>query len=252
MQEPAMELLIDIGNTSLKWTLRALPPSGDLEPMRSLRHHGGLPIDLHAVWEEMPMPVAARVSSVGAPTVARALASACRARWGLEPHFVQPRAFCRGLTIAYAEPGRLGVDRWLALLAAHQICDQPALILDAGTAITYDLLLPDGHHLGGLILPGVETLRQAILANTQIPPLALREVPGAWGRDTATAIVAASLEAPAALAERLLRRLAREAGAEPILLITGGDAEQLQARIEAPARHVPDLVLQGLTLVPEA
>jgi type III pantothenate kinase len=82
--------------------------------------------------------------------------------------------------------------------------------------------------------------------------VALQEVPGAWGRDTATAIAAASLEAPAALAERLLRRLAREAGAEPILLITGGDAEQLQARIEAPARHVPDLVLQGLALVPDA
>ena len=93
-------------------------------------------------------------------------------------------------------------------------------------------------------------MRQALLANTQIPAVEPAEVDDAWARDTATAIAVASLDAPAALAERLLRQLAAEAGAEPILLLTGGDAERLRPRLQVDSVLVPDLVLQGLSLAP--
>ena len=245
-----MELLIDIGNTNLKWT-RGAPQAGiPLEPMRSLRHHGRLPIDLHATWEAMPRPRRVRVASVAAQGVTEALRRASHAYWGLEPELVRPRAHHQGLSIAYEEPGRLGVDRWLSLLAARRLTSTPVLVLDAGTAITFDLLLAGGRHLGGLILPGVETMRQGLLANTQIPAVEPAEVDDAWARDTATAIAVASLDAPAALAERLLRQLAAEAGAEPILLLTGGDAERLRPRLQVDSVLVPDLVLQGLALAP--
>ncbi len=246
-----MELLVDIGNTNLKWTLRAagLPPL--LEPMRVLRHHGGLPLDLLAAWEGLEKPVRTRVACVGAPKVGEGLSRVCRALWGQEPEFVRPQAVWGGLTVAYADPGRLGVDRWLGLLAARRLLDQPVLVLDAGTAITYDLLLADGRHLGGLILPGIETMRQALLANTQIPRVEPEEIADSWAKDTATAIAVASLDAPVALAERLLRQLAASAGTAPVLVTTGGDAERLMARIQSIALHVPDLVLQGLALVPE-
>ncbi len=246
-----MELLVDIGNTNLKWTLRVVGPRSLLEPMRVLRHHGGLPLDLLAAWEMLENPVRTRVACVGAPQVAEGLSRVCRALWGQEPEFVRPLSVWGGLTVAYADPSRLGVDRWLALLAARRLLDQPVLVLDAGTAITYDLLLADGRHLGGLILPGIKTMRQALLANTQIPPVEPEEIPDSWAKDTATAIAVASLDAPAALAERLLRQLADAAGAEPVLVTTGGDAERLLARIQSNALHVPDLVLQGLALVPK-
>lgn len=246
-----MELLVDIGNTNLKWTLSVQEPDAHLEPMRVLRHHGALPIDLLAAWEMLEKPARIRVACVGAPRVAEDLARVCRAYWGQEPAFARPLAVWRGLTIAYADPDRLGVDRWLALLAARQFLHQPALILDAGTAITYDLLLANGRHLGGLILPGIETMRQALLANTQIPRVEPEEVADSWAKDTATAIAVASLDAPVALAERLLRQLADQAGTAPLFITTGGDAERLQGRIQAPALYVPDLVLQGLALVPE-
>ncbi len=247
-----MDLLIDIGNTSLKWTLSSGGPSPALEPMRLLRHHGALPLDLLAAWEQLATPDRVRVACVGSNQVALALSRVCQARWGLHPDFVTTRSACRGLRVAYREPTRLGVDRWLALLAAHQMGERALLILDAGTAITYDLLLGDGRHLGGLILAGVHTMRQSLLANTQIPPVEPQDSDASWATDTATAIAIASLDAPAALAERLLRQLAEVADCSPVLITTGGDAQALQARIQTPARHVPDLVLQGLALVPEA
>ena len=246
-----MELLIDIGNTSLKWTLAKPGPHASLEPMRTLRHHGGMPLDLIAAWEPLPSPARVRVSSVAGPALAQPLSKVCRALWGLEPELVQPRPNSMGLVIAYADPLSLGVDRWLALLAGHSLCQGPVLILDAGTAITFDLLLATGHHLGGLILPGIATMRQGLLANTQIPRVEPQESTAYWARDTATAIAVGTLDAPTALAERLARQLALEAGVEPTLLITGGDAERLQPRLQTPSRLIPDLVLQGLALVPD-
>jgi type III pantothenate kinase len=246
-----MELLVDIGNTNLKWTLGAPRAGIPLEPMRTLRHHGGLPIDLLASWEALEGPGRVRVSSVAATALTDALCRAIWAFWGLQPEVVRPHAQCQGLRIAYEDPSRLGVDRWLALLAARQLVAAPVLVLDAGTAITFDLLLADGRHLGGLILPGVETMRQALLANTQIPAVTPAEVDDSWASDTATAIAVASLDSPVALAERLLRKLAAEAGAEPVLIVTGGDAERLKSRLQVPALLVPDLVLQGLVLAPD-
>lgn len=241
-----MDLLIDIGNTSLKWVACE---AGKLGEMRSARHYDALPIDLHAAWEQLQRPARVLVASVAAPSVSDALVRASRMRWGREPEFVRTEPVAQGVTIAYTEPERFGVDRWLALLAAHRICAEPALVVDAGTAVTYDLLLPSGRHLGGLILPGMEMMRDGLLARTRLPKLEPTDLEAPWAADTATAIAVGSIQAPAALAERLMQRLAEVAGAEPVLLITGGDAERLLPALDLPARHRPDLVLQGLTLL---
>jgi pantothenate kinase type III len=157
--------------------------------------------------------------------------------------------------IAYREPARLGVDRFLALIAAHRAArgtdhaGRPSLIIDAGTAITYDLLLANGTHLGGLILPGLGMMRDSLLAGTQIPPQASADAEVPWADDTAAAIAAGGLHAAGALAERLyqqLRDVDAGAGREPRLWLTGGDAERLASVIGPPVDQVPDLVLRGL------
>jgi type III pantothenate kinase len=241
-----LELLVDIGNTSLKW---APFESGRLGEMRSVRHLDAIPIDLHAAWEQLPAPGRVLAASVAARSVSDSLQRACRCHWGLGAHLVQTEPVRRGVAIAYQDPARLGVDRWLALIAAHEFSQAPALVVDAGTAVTYDLLLPTGRHLGGLILPGVRMMRDGLLANTQIPRVEPEEPDGVWTTDTATAVAAGSVQAPAALAERLMHRLAQVAGSEPVLFLTGGDAELLRPAIAAPARLEPDLVLQGLALL---
>jgi type III pantothenate kinase len=240
------DLLVDIGNTSLKW---AVAESGMLSEMRTLRHGGGLPIDLHAAWEQLERPLRILVSNVGGTRMREAVKSACRAYWEREPIFAATEHSAHGVTIAYERPERLGVDRWLVLLAAHRTCEGPVLIVDAGTAITYDLMLGNGRHLGGLILSGIETMRDGLLAGTHIPRVETTELADPWAADTGDAIAAGSIQAPTALAERLFERLARQAGSTPTCILTGGDADRLIPALGIPVQQRPDLVLQGLALL---
>ena len=241
-----MDLLVDIGNTSLKWSPCE---SGELGGMRAVRHHGALPIDLHAAWEQLPRPRRVLVSSVAAPAMTQALRVACRSRWGLETELVAVDPGFGGVALAYAQPQMLGVDRWLVLIAARRTCAGPVLVVDAGTAVTYDLLLASGRHLGGLILPGVEMMRHSLLGGTAMPRAEPVEAALPWATDTAGAIGTGPIEALGALAGRLLGRLEETAGEAPDLLLTGGDAERLRPAFPGSVRTDPDLVLQGLALL---
>lgn len=238
-----MMLLLDIGNTNLRWTL---VEEGTLGEVRVLRHGGAMPLDLLAEWESLEAPRRVVASNVAGEAMAMALARVTRACWGLTPTFVATQAEWRGLGVAYAEPAHFGVDRWLALIAAHAEARRATLILDAGSAATFDLLLGDGRHLGGLILPGVEMMRASLLRGTQIPRVEYEPTDVVWARDTATAVAAGSLGAIAALASRLYDRLAVEAGEIPRFILTGGDAERLHPYLDHPSEHIPDLVLRGL------
>ncbi len=246
-----MNLLIDIGNTNLHW---ALHDAAGLGPMQGVRHGGGVPLDLLAAWETLESPTRVLIANVGGDRVGRATARVVRAYWGLDAEFAAVRQGYLGLRVAYPEPARLGVDRWLALLAAHERGAGAALILDAGTAATYDLLAPGGHHLGGLILPGVEMMCDSLLAGTRIPRGDLVPVSDPWATDTGAAVATGGLHALAALAERLHDRLAERLAAEssgqaalaPALLVTGGDGARISPWIGRPLALVPDLVLRGL------
>ncbi|MBN2885380.1 MAG: type III pantothenate kinase [Chromatiaceae bacterium] len=238
-----MMLLLDIGNTNLRWTLAE---EGALGEVRVLRHGGAMPLDLLAEWESLEAPDRVVASNVAGEAMAMALARVTRACWGLTPTFVATQAEWRGLRVAYAEPARFGVDRWLALIAAHAESRRATLILDAGSAATFDLLLGDGRHLGGLILPGVEMMRASLLRGTQIPRIEYEPTDVVWARDTATAVAAGSLSAIASLASRLYDRLAVEVGEPPRFILTGGDAERLHPYLDRPSECIPDLVLKGL------
>jgi type III pantothenate kinase len=243
-----MNLLIDIGNTNLHWALHS---DGVLGPMDSVCHGRGVPLDLLAAWEALEAPQRVLIGNVGGAALGEAVARVARAYWGREAEFALTRQDCLGLRVAYAEPARLGVDRWLALLGALA-CDA-ALIVDAGTAVTFDVLAPAGRHLGGLILPGLSMMRDSLLAGTQIPPGVPEPTLDPWATDTAAAVATGSLHALAALAERLHQRLwdrlSETAGRPvppPALLLTGGDGPRLAPCIARPVELVPDLVLRGL------
>jgi type III pantothenate kinase len=238
-----MMLLLDIGNTNLRW---ALSNGGEPLDARIVRHGGAVPLDLLADWERLDIPERVVASNVGGARVAEAIGRVTRIYWGLDVEFVRTRARFGALRVAYAEPVRLGTDRWLALVAAHRLIPKPTLILDAGTAATFDLLLADGRHLGGLILPGVEMMRASLLAGTQIPRIDSEPTDDAWAVDTGPAVAAGSLQAIAALASRLYDRLANYAHTQPDLVLTGGDAERLLPAMDRPCRVLPDLVLRGL------
>jgi len=151
-----------------------------------------------------------------------------------------------GVVNAYPESDRLGVDRWLCLIAVHRQTRAPACIVDCGSAITIDGLDAHGQHLGGLILPGFEMMRAAILRNTQIQAATTGGPPELLARDTESAVAAGGLFACAGLVELVVRRIARQCGRVPEVVLTGGDGGKLPSILEMEARYEPDLVLQGL------
>lgn len=153
-----------------------------------------------------------------------------------------------GVTNGYAQPQQLGVDRWLALLAAAELVAGDCIVIDAGSAITVDLLRGDGRHLGGAILPGCNTSREAferIFSHIDFsaPEIAELEEPG---HSTAAAIqidyTRSSLEALVDLVNRWVGRL----DGEPTILLAGGDAYTVQRALKQTTRIVPDLVFRGM------
>ena len=147
-----------------------------------------------------------------------------------------------GVRIAYAEPARLGVDRFLALLGAHAR-GGPTLVVAIGTALTIDLLDADGRHHGGRIAPSPSLMREAMHA--RVPHLP--EAGGAYHEfagDTPDALASGCEGAALALVERSLDRAAALLGATPRMLLHGGGADALCDQIDGD--WVPALVLEGL------
>lgn len=261
-----MTLLVEIGNTSLKWSRLT---GGQLGSMAAARHYGSLPIDVLASWEQLDGIKMVLVASVGPESVIDAVRSAATAYWQCPFTRVETQAQAQGIKIAYADAARLGVDRFLALIGAHWLDERqgsvteagsdaqrqpatthearrPSLVVDAGTAVTFDALLANGAHLGGQILPGVTMLRESLLGDLRLPSHQTQDHSDPWGTDTGPAIAAASLQAPAALAERLLQRLQQDTGTMPRLILTGGDAERIASLMHHPCECEPALVLNGL------
>jgi type III pantothenate kinase len=157
------------------------------------------------------------------------------------------RPECAGVRIAYAEPARLGVDRFLALLAAHERGAGPWLIVSAGSALTVDLLDGAGQHRGGVIAPSPEHMRAALAA--RFPALAYAGGEASdFAADTADALAGGSLGAALGLVERSHRQATRLLGRAPRLLLSGGGAARLAEGLEIEAERAPFLVLEGLAV----
>ena len=127
-------------------------------------------------------------------------------------------------------------------------------IVDAGTAMTIDMLDPSGQHLGGQIMPGIRMMEESLRNKTSdIAPARRRSRdPGdgldIFGKSTEEAIVYGSLTAACGAIERAVKR-ARSAGMRPKIILTGGDASRILKQLNNNVIHRPSLVLQGLTVM---
>ena len=151
-----MVLLIDAGNTRIKWALhdgRAYVANGAVETSHAAEIADGWPSSMDAR--------VAVASNVAGADVGERLARACKAR-GLELRTIRSQATQLGVTSGYKDPGQLGSDRWAALVAAHRVGPGHKLVVNAGTALTIDALTAEGRFLGGLIVPGPALMRRSL------------------------------------------------------------------------------------------
>jgi type III pantothenate kinase len=239
------ELLVDIGNTRLKWCLHS---AAGLTGLTALPHRNGQIPGLQEAWMVLPRPEVVRVASVAGAAIGESVAMLALRLWSIGAIFERPRSPFLGLTLAYAEPERLGVDRWLAMLAARHRTVGPLLVVDCGTAVTLDAVDATGQHLGGLILPGISALGQTLFHSTGISPVSLPSFPHLLGRNTNECIAAGALQAVVGVIQRVNLQLAIQ-GNKPHLILSGGDAARVAEQLEYVYEYVPELVLEGLALV---
>jgi type III pantothenate kinase len=243
-------LLADIGNSRVKW---ASARDGKLWPGTPFASEPyGLAERLEQHWGSLETPGAVLASNVAGPGTAAALADWIAWRWAVPLRFATSQSQGQGVVNGYQQPGRLGVDRWLGLIALRRETSSPALLADCGTALTLDLLDAAGRHRGGLIAPGLAPMRRALLAETQGVRPDHESAAVGLGQDTASCVAGGTLWAAVGLIEKAWRQAARELGAEPVLMLSGGDAATLGHALDIPYRLVPDMVLRGLFILAEA
>lgn len=238
-----MILLLDIGNSRVKWAEwdgSAIVPGGAVV-------HDGKPAD--AVSRiEADEPEAVWVASVTGPVHELNMTKAITGRWHLQPKFVRAEATRDGLVNGYAEPQRLGVDRWMGLLGAWTKTGGACVVADAGTALTVDAVDAGGRHLGGVIAAGLSTSEKAVLGATRFPtrdkPL---ETHDGLGTDTEACVRQGAMLS-------VLGAIGRAAAVVPgaRCFLTGGDAAALLPYLPGAWEHWPSLVFEGLLAVARA
>ena len=233
-------LLLDIGNSRIK---AAIVRGDALEPLAAASHAGDA-VAAIATLPDLDAAATVWISQVLGPAAEARLTDAVQARWARAPRYARSSAELAGLRNAYREPERLGVDRWLVMLAAwSEAPNRAAVIVDAGTALTADVIDASGRHQGGFIAAGLLTAQRAVLGATRF---ATRDEHARYdaglGLDTEACVRQGAMLGCLGAIDRA----AAIAGAEAQRWITGGDAETLLPGLGAGWRHRPLLVLEGL------
>jgi len=249
-----MTVLVDVGNTRIKWAT--------LADGRLVRHGSAVlreSVDAAVAALAATLPPQPRIiaANVAGERVAERLRALAATRPGASLELVTTSAERFGVRCAYAEPSRLGVDRWVAVLAAYHGARGAACAIDAGTAVTFDAVDDAGVHLGGLIFPGVRLLATALdhntsdIGRTPAAPAAARGL-DLLGRNTDAAVGHAAWLALSAALDRAVVTVERALGTRPVVYLTGGDAEPLRDWLETRTELRADLVLEGLELFADA
>lgn len=240
-----MNLLLDIGNTRLKW---GWTDSNGIETGEPVVHDSGnLKQNLVAAWRDLnPAPRRLAVSCVSSEQVLAVVRSVAFELWpALEWIRVKPLASAHGVVNGYQNPDKLGVDRWLCLIAARKLWREPVCIVDCGTAITVDVMTENGQHLGGLISSGLTLMKQSLANDTAVLPFSGRSFAAGLADTTEAAIYSGTLFAAVGLINTVLGRQKQTLK----LILSGGDAEVIARHLNYDSIIAPDLVLQGLAFV---
>lgn len=243
-------LLVDIGNSRIKW---AWLTNGRLGKARAAEYSGWKARDfVRRVIGSRGKIERILMANVAADAVSEALAAGARLVGAPEPERVTTRRHACGVTIGYLDPWRLGVDRMLVMIAAHRrFAGRPVCAVAVGTAMTIDLVGPDGRHWGGAIIPAPPLMVASLLDSTN--GIRRRAQGGAtgkgralFGRSTRAAVEQGARYAAAAAVDRAVREAKELIGRTPQLVLTGGCALDVRPLIRSASVLVPDLALEGL------
>lgn len=245
-------LAIDIGNTRLKWAQYASP-----QPGAAMLAHGAVFLETidelaDSDWKQIAPPTSMLGCNVAGDAVKRRVEEQLEL-WEVPARWVVSNAHDGGVTNGYDHPGRLGADRWAALIGAraHMVSrarglpPRPVLVVMIGTAVTVDALDASGRFLGGLILPGHGIMLRSLESGTaglRVPTGEVRRFPS----NTSDALTSGGTYAITGAIERMHRHLEAHDGQRPAMLVTGGAGWKVAPFIEIEHELVESLIFDGL------
>ncbi|MBX2808399.1 MAG: type III pantothenate kinase [Cellvibrionaceae bacterium] len=251
-----MILDVDMGNTRLKWRLRA--------EAKVVCRGAIMNNEMDALFTEIVSaqhrPLGVYVACV-VPEHQAKFNLRCQQHWGLQPVYAVVEERYNGLINAYDDRSQMGVDRWLAMVAAYSAAQKPCVVIACGSAITVDVVAAQGRHLGGYIAPGIDLMRKALFVHTSrvkldsIDTASVASTPGVSTRD---AVASGLLEAHLGLVRTAIDVVKTACEMPMRIHITGGDGRRLLAALQQRTRgdasveailYTPELVLDGLSQV---
>lgn len=242
-----MILELDCGNTLIKWRLLdrgGRVRDGDMAPdlVELRRLLGGQERDIHGC----------RLVSVRSEQETQIIIEQLSGWLKRQPLVARHARQLNGVRNGYDNFRRLGMDRWLAVVAGYQLAGRACVVIDFGTAVTSDFVGADGAHLGGFIAPGSKLLRAALLDHTR---LVRYEDKTSWdlldpspGVNTAEAVECGCGLMLSGFLHEQLRVAQRLLGDDWVVILTGGDAASMVGLLPGSTLVVPDLVFRGLAL----
>jgi type III pantothenate kinase len=247
-----MILLFDIGNTNTHLGLADrrrvvrqadIPTAGWLDhtAVKRLRKFAG-----------RPGPEGAVLCSV-VPRATPVVRKMVRAIWDLNPLELTPKTLC-GVGIDYPKPDTIGPDRLANAVAARHRFGAPVVVVDFGTAVTFDVINRAGDYIGGIIAPGLAAMTDYLHEKTALlPRIKIREVKAIVGKNTEEAMLIGAVHGYRGLIRELIAELKRELKVKRLPVVaTGGYARLIAARLPEISAVEPALTLEGLRLTWEA
>jgi len=242
-----MKLLFDLGNSRCKWAL--LVPH--FQSGGAMEYGADFRVELEAALGRLSRPEQVFAVSVAGSQRQEQLCEWLESRWKIPLIQISATKQQCGVKNLYEEPGRLGADRWAALIAAHGRNSGAVCIVDCGTAVTIDALDATGVYRGGVILPGLALQRRALVQGTQQIPVTTGQTNDILAHTTADGVASGTLYGLVGAIDRIVDEQSGVLGAEPVVLITGGDAPVLRSRLRHASTYAPDLVLEGVARIAE-
>lgn len=253
-------LLVDVGNSRLKWNV------WEQTKGQFSRETQGITYKKHSIahllddqWGSIEDEIQkVFVANVAGEEVAAGIKNWCINHWGIYPEFATTGPNFQSVKNSYQNYDELGIDRWLAVIAAHQLYhDQTAIVIDCGTAITVDAVTREGQHHAGPIIPGRQMMFQALATSTSDlnDVSENKQASSVIVDNTQKAIVSgvnfAISSALDTVVAELRQKLIEQNGAnKTLIIVTGGAAETVMSLTQIKDfTDEPDLVLTGLRLM---
>jgi len=242
-------LALDVGNTRLKWAQYEAPVLG-----AKLLAQGAVFLEnidklAEGDWRELSVPSVILGCIVAGDAIKRRLAEQME-MWDAVPSWVVSSAGEAGLTNGYDHPARLGSDRWVAMIGAHNLLlargiRKPCLVVMVGTAVTVEAIDASGKFFGGIILPGHGIMLRALESGTaglHVPTGDVRDFP----TNTSDALTSGGTFAIAGAVQRMVDNITRRCGEKPECIMTGGAGWKVAPSMSVKFELVEGLIFDGL------